>query len=100
MIEGERPAFKGVLHELRNLQHIGKMGIPAAATGGLYTLATSVIDFLGARLVAQSIIPGILSGEQQSRLMYGAVEPGVKIKVRALPAVEKVGGARPDRPAS
>lgn len=125
MIEGERPAFKGVLHELRNLQHIAKLGIPAAATGGcvraylpcwtfvciydrptdrrihlhpsfsshppqnqhpnhtrLYTLATSVVDFLGARVVAQSIIPGILSGDQQSRLVYGAVESGVKIKVR------------------
>lgn len=47
----------------------------------LYTLATSVVDFLGARVVAQSIIPGILSGEQHSRLVYGSVEPGVPLKV-------------------
>ena len=33
-IAGDRPAFKGALHELRNLQHIAKMGIPTGATGG------------------------------------------------------------------
>lgn len=33
------------------------------------------------RLVAQSIIPGILHGDQQSRLMYGSVESGVRLKV-------------------
>ena len=48
----------------------------------LYTLATSVIDYLGVRLVAQSVIPGILSGDQQSRLMYGSVEPGVKLQAK------------------
>ena len=48
----------------------------------LYTLATSVIDYLGVRLVAQSVIPGILSGDQQSRLLYGSVEPGVKLQAK------------------
>lgn len=36
------------------------------------------------RLVAQSIIPGILHGDQQSRLMYGSVEPGARLKVICL----------------
>jgi len=32
-------------------------------------------------MVAQSIIPGILQGDQQSRLLYGAVEQGSRIRV-------------------
>jgi protein TIF31 len=76
MVEGDWPAYKGALHDLRNVIHLNKLELPK-----LYTLATSVIDYLGVRIVAQSIIPGILHGDQQSRLMYGSVEPGVRLKV-------------------
>jgi hypothetical protein len=41
----------------------------------LCTLATALVDlpFGGRRLVAQSIIPGILSGDQLSKLVLGAI---------------------------
>ena len=56
---------------------------PQLGVDKLYTLATSVVDYLGVRLVAQSIIPGILQGDQQSRLMYGSVEAGAKLKAKS-----------------
>ncbi len=88
VIEGDGPAFKNALHEVRNIKSLNRLLAAAAeeeATSKhprLYTLATSVIDYLGVRVVAQSIIPGILSGDQQSRLMYGSVEPGVKLQAK------------------
>ena len=41
---------------------------------GLHTLATVLVDYLGTRLVCQSIVPGILHGEKTHTLLYGAVE--------------------------
>ena len=38
---------------------------------GIHTLGTAVVDYCGHRLVAQSIIPGILQGEMMSQLHYG-----------------------------
>ena len=46
---------------------------------GIYTLATSVIDYLGTRFVCQSILPGILNGEKTHKLMYGSVEAGTPL---------------------
>jgi protein TIF31 len=43
---------------------------------GLHTLATVMIDYLGTRIVCQSILPGILSGEKTHKLLFGAVEAG------------------------
>ena len=39
-----------------------------------------VVDYCGHRLVAQSIIPGILQGEMTSQLHYGSVDNGLTIK--------------------
>ena len=41
---------------------------------GLNTLATVLIDYLGTRLVCQSIVPGILQGDKTHDILYGAVE--------------------------
>lgn len=41
---------------------------------GLYTLGIVVIDYLGVRFVCQSVLPGILMGENSHRLLYGAIE--------------------------
>ena len=41
---------------------------------GLHTLATVLVEYLGTRIVCQSIVPGILHGEKSHSLLYGAVE--------------------------
>mmetsp|Transcript_922 Transcript_922/g.1478 ORF Transcript_922/g.1478 Transcript_922/m.1478 type:complete len:1243 (+) Transcript_922:286-4014(+) len=61
-----------------NQDLIGVQMYSATETPGLYTLATAVIDYRGFRIVAQSIIPGILQGEQLGSLIYGSVDNGSK----------------------
>ncbi|XP_062222196.1 clustered mitochondria protein-like [Phragmites australis] len=46
---------------------------------GLYNLAMAIIDYRGHRVVAQSIIPGILQGDKSDSLLYGSVDNGKKI---------------------
>jgi protein TIF31 len=46
---------------------------------GLYTLATAIVDYRGHRIVAQSIIPGILQREQTSNVVYGSIDNGKTI---------------------
>lgn len=46
---------------------------------GLYNLAMAIIDYRGHRVVAQSIIPGILQGDKSESLLYGSVDNGKKI---------------------
>eukprot|EP00041_Stephanoeca_diplocostata_P031856 m.1002888 g.1002888 ORF g.1002888 m.1002888 type:complete len:1315 (+) comp24038_c1_seq2:210-4154(+) len=49
------------------------MDVPAElqGPGGISTVATAVIDYLGRRVIAQSIIPGILRKEQSNTIVYG-----------------------------
>lgn len=46
---------------------------------GLYTLATVVVDYLGTRITCQSVIPGLLHGENCHQCIYGAVETGSRL---------------------
>ncbi|KAI8806850.1 clustered mitochondria-domain-containing protein [Cladochytrium replicatum] len=49
---------------------------------GLFTVATAVVDFRGYRVVAQSIVPGILKKSQTSEnasVVYGSVDGGKEI---------------------
>jgi protein TIF31 len=43
---------------------------------GIYTLATAIVDYKGYRVIAQSIIPGILQGDQGSKHVYGSIDEG------------------------
>nr|CCA14802.1 eukaryotic translation initiation factor 3 subunit p [Albugo laibachii Nc14] len=61
----------------RDLQ--GVKALNEADIAGLYTLATAVVDYLGIRVIAQSLIPGILQGEAASKLIYGSVDGGKTI---------------------
>lgn len=88
-----------------NQDLIGVQLYSSTETSGLYTLATAVVDYRGYRIVAQvkkfsqvgsliscskdtraltfekftqSIIPGILQGEQLGSLIYGSVDNGSK----------------------
>eukprot|EP00742_Colponemidia_sp_Colp-10_P008460 GILJ01009165.1.p1 GENE.GILJ01009165.1~~GILJ01009165.1.p1 ORF type:complete len:1352 (+),score=315.80 GILJ01009165.1:74-4057(+) len=61
-------------HDLRGVKQMYLLDID-----GLHTLGTILIDFHGYRIVAQSIIPGILQGENSTTVAYGSVDQGVKI---------------------
>ncbi|KAJ1496348.1 clustered mitochondria-domain-containing protein [Baffinella frigidus] len=62
-----------------NADLVGVRHFSRTDTDGLYTLATALVDYRGSRVVAQSIIPGILQGEQLSSLIYGSVDGGQKV---------------------
>ena len=57
-------------HDLQGVVALNNADVP-----GLHTLATCVMDYMGKRIVAQSIIPGILQGEETTKLVYGSVRP-------------------------
>uniref|UniRef100_A0A7S2D7Q1 Clu domain-containing protein n=1 Tax=Octactis speculum TaxID=3111310 RepID=A0A7S2D7Q1_9STRA len=108
VLGGDGAAVKSARHDLRNVQLLdyyqrtiglgtvdkekddvtpptGCFAEPGTVSPDerLCTLATAIVDLpcAGKRLVAQSIIPGILQGDQLSKLVYGAIEHGVKYKV-------------------
>ena len=68
---GDRTAHKAASRDLQGVTTLNGLDIE-----GLHTLLTAVVDLGGQRLVAQSIIPGILQGEQASSLVYGSVDNG------------------------
>ena len=50
---------------------------------GLCTVLHCVVDFKGDRLIAQTVIPGVLQGGQHpARLMFGALEMGKRMSVK------------------
>ena len=67
-------AYSSANHDLQ-----GVKAYNAADVTGLHTLATVVVDYLGVRIIGQSIIPGILQGEAASKLVYGSVDGGKTI---------------------
>ncbi|OQS06839.1 eukaryotic translation initiation factor 3 subunit [Thraustotheca clavata] len=72
--ESHENAYSSANHDLQ-----GVKAYNAADVTGLHTLATVVIDYLGVRIIGQSIIPGILQGEAASKLVYGSVDGGKTI---------------------
>ncbi|KAM0941489.1 putative clustered mitochondria protein [Dioscorea sansibarensis] len=56
----------------------GTKAFQEADVPGLYNLAMAIIDHRGYRVVAQSIIPGILQGKSDS-LLYGSMDNGKTI---------------------
>lgn len=54
----------------------GVIAFNEADVNGVHTLATAIIDYKGHRVLAQSIIPGILYGEQGSSHVYGSLDDG------------------------
>ncbi|KAG5189837.1 clustered mitochondria-domain-containing protein [Tribonema minus] len=77
-VNGDPMAHKSALHDLHNVKAISMFETP-----GLHTLAMAVVDYLGRRIVAQSVIPGILQGDSTFKLVYGAVEPSHPLKLDA-----------------
>ncbi|KAL5654737.1 hypothetical protein ACJX0J_034056, partial [Zea mays] len=57
----------------------GTKAYQEADVSGLHNLAMAIVDYRGHRVVAQSIIPGILQGDKSDSLLYGSVDNGKKI---------------------
>ncbi|KAJ3256834.1 Intracellular distribution of mitochondria [Boothiomyces macroporosus] len=64
---------------------------------GIHTLGTALIDYKGRRILAQTIVPGILKKNetQESPVKYGSVDSGKEIQVseHVLPEAEKLAKA-------
>jgi protein TIF31 len=60
--------------DLRNLKVLHKLDIP-----GVHLLNTAIVDLQGKRLLAQTILPGILNSEQNSCTEYGSMDEGKTI---------------------
>ena len=72
--KGDKAARKSASRDLHCLGALHRV-----ERTGLHTLATVIVDYLGSRFVCQSVLPGILSGEKNHTLLYGAVETGVPL---------------------
>ncbi|CAH0476423.1 unnamed protein product [Peronospora belbahrii] len=71
---GEENAYSAANRDLQGVKAFNE-----ADVRGLHTLATTVVDYLGVRVIAQSLIPGILMGDAASKLVYGSVDHGKTI---------------------
>ncbi|XP_042414071.1 clustered mitochondria protein-like [Zingiber officinale] len=66
-------------HASANNDLKGTKAYQEADVSGLHNLAMAIVDYRGYRVVAQSIIPGILQGDKSNSLVYGSVDNGKKI---------------------
>lgn len=69
IIQGDAAAKKSASRDCCNMGLLHRLDIP-----GLHTLATVLVEYLGTRIICQSVVPGILHGEKSHKLLYGAVE--------------------------
>mmetsp|Transcript_4988 Transcript_4988/g.10540 ORF Transcript_4988/g.10540 Transcript_4988/m.10540 type:complete len:1600 (+) Transcript_4988:272-5071(+) len=67
--QGDRAARKAASRDANCVGLLHRFDID-----GLHNLATVLVDYLGTRLVCQSIVPGILQGEKTHTLLCGSVE--------------------------
>eukprot|EP00111_Clytia_hemisphaerica_P006162 TCONS_00017832-protein len=71
---GDEAAYTAASLDLKGVELYNKLDVE-----GLYTLGTVVVDYRGYRIIAQSIIPGILQREQENSVVYGSVDGGKTI---------------------
>jgi len=72
--QGDRCTRKIANRDIQCVQTLHQLDMP-----GINTLATVLVDYLGTRIVCQSIVPGILYGEKHHTIVYGAVEASSSI---------------------
>ena len=72
-VGGDRAAYITAAKDLHGIAAIEELDIE-----GLHTLATALVDYRGHRVVAQSIVPGILQREHDNILEYGTLD-GTKL---------------------
>ncbi|KAK9157001.1 hypothetical protein Scep_003575 [Stephania cephalantha] len=74
LTDNEQATYASANNDLKGTKAYQEADVP-----GLYNLAMAIIDYRGHRVVAQSIIPGILQGDKSDSLLYGSVDNGKKI---------------------
>ncbi|CAM8964845.1 unnamed protein product [Rhodiola kirilowii] len=74
LADSEQATYASANNDLR-----GTKAYQEADVSGLYNLAMVIIDYRGHRVVAQSVLPGILQGDKSDSLLYGSVDNGKKI---------------------
>ncbi|XP_017424913.2 clustered mitochondria protein isoform X1 [Vigna angularis] len=74
LAENEQATYASANNDLK-----GTKAYQEADVAGLYNLAMAIIDYRGHRVVAQSVLPGILQGDKSDSLLYGSVDNGKKI---------------------
>ncbi|KAK7271601.1 hypothetical protein RJT34_27637 [Clitoria ternatea] len=72
--ENEQATYASANNDLKGTKAYQEADVP-----GLYNLAMAIIDYRGHRVVAQSVLPGILQGDKSDSLLYGSVDNGKKI---------------------
>ncbi|CAL9148830.1 unnamed protein product [Musa hybrid cultivar] len=72
--DSEQATYASANNDLKGTKAYQEADVP-----GLYNLAMAIVDYRGYRVVAQSIIPGILQGDKSNSLQYGSVDNGKKI---------------------
>ncbi|XP_028277926.1 clustered mitochondria protein homolog [Parambassis ranga] len=68
---GNTAAHAAAICDLR-----GAQAYAAADIEGLHTLGTTVVDYRGIRVIAQTIVPGILEKTQEQSVVYGSNDNG------------------------
>ncbi|KAJ3334288.1 hypothetical protein HDU91_002766, partial [Kappamyces sp. JEL0680] len=74
---GPEAAHVAVSKDINGIKAVQELDIE-----GIHTLGTVLIDYKGQRILAQSIVPGILKKNpgQESTIQYGSVDGGADIK--------------------
>ena len=89
---GESAAHVAVSKDIDAIQDLNKLDIDCVRT-----LGTVLIDNKGQRIIAQTIIPGILkkTAEHESAILYGSVDGGDEIVTseKSQEVVQKVSNA-------
>ncbi|KAF1378436.1 hypothetical protein PFLUV_G00190540 [Perca fluviatilis] len=68
---GNAAAHAAAMCDLRGAQAYASVDIE-----GLHTLGTAVVDYRGIRVIAQTIVPGILEKNQEQSVVYGSNDYG------------------------
>ncbi|KAM9348865.1 clustered mitochondria protein homolog [Symphorus nematophorus] len=68
---GNTAAHAAAICDLRGAQAYASLD-----TEGLHTLGTAVVDYRGIRVIAQTIVPGILEKNQEQSVVYGSNDYG------------------------
>ncbi|KAK9748596.1 hypothetical protein RND81_02G069100 [Saponaria officinalis] len=74
LVNSEQATYASANNDLKGTKAYQEADVP-----GLYNLAMAIIDYRGHRVVAQSVLPGILQGDKSDSLLYGSVDNGKKI---------------------
>lgn len=67
--KGDNAARKSASRDLTNINLLHRLDMP-----GIHTLGMVIVEYMGVRVVCQSIIPGILHGEKSHTLAYGTID--------------------------